>query len=129
MDSHKIYGRVPTIALQKALYWGSLKGFLGLILLPFGGLIFVAGLLLIAWGLIPYRKLKTLSTSPPVITITDEGVTYFNGTLQTFFPLSSIHSSEYKTDTIFLNSTPLPYFSEKSFYELKQALDVEETTE
>jgi len=122
MDSQTFYGRVPPNLIKKTLLLGSLKGFLGLILLPFGGIFFIAGLLLIAWGLIPYRQLKKLEQAPPTLTLTDQGLSYKMGEKTTFFPLNDIQTIDYKEDNIIIQGISLPLFSEKTFQQLKSAL-------
>jgi len=123
MDSQTFYGRVPPNLIKKTLLLGSLKGFLGLILLPFGGIFFIAGLLLIAWGLIPYRQLKKLEQAPPTLTLTDQGLSYKVGEKTTFFPLNDIQTIDYKEDNIIIQGISLPLFSEKTFHQLKSATD------
>lgn len=123
MDSLTFYGRVPPDLIKKALLWGSLKGFFGLILLPFGGLFFIAGLLLIAWGLIPYRQLKKLEQAPPTLTLTNHGLSYKVGEKTTFFSSNDIQTIDYKEDKIVIQGIALPLFSEKTFQQLKSATD------
>ena len=129
MDSLTFYGRVPPYLIKKTLFWGTLKGFFGLILLPFGGVFFIVGLLLIAWGLIPYRQLKKLEQAPPTLTLTDQGLSYKVGEKVTFFPLNDLQTIDYKEDKIIIQGVALPLFSEKTFQQLKSAMDPDSTEE
>ncbi len=129
MDSLTFYGRVPPDLIKKALLWGSFKGFFGLILLPFGGIFFIAGLLLIAWGLIPYRQLKKLEQAPPTLTLTDQGLSYKVGEKTSFFSTSDIQAIDYKDGSIIIQGAVLPLFSEKTFQQLKSIINSDSTEE
>ncbi|GAB4230832.1 MAG: hypothetical protein Tsb0021_09050 [Chlamydiales bacterium] len=100
-----------------------------------GILIWMAGLLLIAWGLIPYRFLCLLSIKPNQIEITeDEYLYYFSrGKLRLKLPLQQIHQLHYIDHprkygiTLSLKHRDyfLPYFSRYAFKQIEQLLEEE----
>lgn len=115
------YSLVKEEHLRKTLFLGTLKALLGLILMFFS---FIPGLLLIGWGLIPYRKLKKLQDHPEPLHLTEEHLIW----KKDYIPLCTIERMEYfegekfgiilflKERTLFL-----PYFSKRTFTELTES--------
>ncbi|MBS0621610.1 MAG: hypothetical protein JSR80_01465 [Verrucomicrobia bacterium] len=104
MDPVRIHTYVGEERVRTALVRGSVIGGLGISLLlsaaveiPLGRLqvmgipIFLFGLVLIGFGLIPYQQLKKLRQKPDVLEVTDEELHYFRGGKRTLtLPLKAI---------------------------------------
>jgi hypothetical protein len=130
-DNIIFYGRVEEKAVKKLLYQGTLKGALGLLLLPYS---FILGALLIGWGFLPYNRLKALSNAPPTLHLTSEALTYLEGKKKISFPLQEIKNVRYDQEKIFVElsckTIPLPpFFSFKTFQELQGVLDSNENND
>ncbi len=94
---------------------------------PFGPLILLFALLLVAIGLRPYRKLCRLETTPDQLTI-EEGQLQFlhRGRLQFALPIEKITRISYH-DRIVLHTDKgdlfLSYFNEDAYQKLQARLD------
>lgn len=124
MDTITYYSTVKAEILKKSLFNGTLKATLGLLVMFTG--FFIPGILLIGWGLIPYRKLKKLENNPYTLHLTESHLI-----LQTkkryILPLKEIQKIEYieglpfgilittKERTLFA-----PYFSKRTFTDLTE---------
>lgn len=128
------YTTVTDTVKRGALFRGTSIAAIGILIIAFSGAflspkqldvwglpILLSGIFLIARGLIPYRKLCRLETAPNKITLSEEGLTLFEGKKVHRVPLSEIERLEYtekkglygiclyaKGGTLFL-----PYFSRR----------------
>lgn len=130
MQEITYYSLVKPDVLRKTLFVGTAKAVVGLLLMFFGGpFFFIPGILVIGWGLIPYRKLKKLEHNPYALILTEKGIV-----LQTkkrvFIPNEDIVKMEYIDGTPFgilitLKERTLfaPYFSKRTFDDLQSGLD------
>lgn len=130
--------------LQKALYRGVALSFFAALLLLIASLLVPPNALsllglplclftfvVIAWGTWHYRKLKKLEHKPHRLVLEENRLDFFlYGSLSWSLPTSSLHSISYITGRNFgvalhLNNGEkmfLPYFSERTFHELQEAL-------
>lgn len=127
MHTLTYYSTVKADVLKKSLFWGTLKATLGLLVMFFGGpFLFIPGVLLIGWGLIPYRKLKKLENNPYTIHLTETHL-ILRTKKSTAISLNEIEKMEYvdgmpfgilittKERTLFA-----PYFSKRTFTDLTE---------
>jgi hypothetical protein len=146
--------------MRFTLWKGSCLAGIGALLLLFGGTfvplqqlkvwgfpIFISACALITWGLLPYRRLRTLETSPYVLTLPEEKWLCLSakGKIMFKLPLESISHFKYLEFShfygigIYLKNRSndqeivekskkwnlfLPYFSQRSYQTLKEHLEI-----
>lgn len=99
------------------------------LLQTWGMFLWVIGILLIAWGLIPYKYLKNVSEKPNAIYLDDEEIFHYisRGKTRLSLKLSSIEKVLYVDDPKKYGISMkvrdrdyfFPYFTENSFHKLE----------
>lgn len=98
--------------------------------------IFLVSVALIAWGLLPYRRMRNLENSPYKLVVDDEGTMTFTakGKIVFMMPVSQVDRADYieedrKYGIVITLKEPcpghdifLPYFSKRSCSELSDTL-------
>ena len=79
MQKITYYSLIKEDLVKKILFQGTLKALLGMVLMFMG--LFIPGILIIGWGLIPYRKIKKLQHHPDTIHLTQNHLLLKNATL------------------------------------------------
>lgn len=128
MQKITYYSQIKPDLLKKALFTGTLKAFFGLIIMFFGGpFLFIPAVLIIGWGLIPYRKLKKLEANPYTLHLTEDNLILVTKKTSVI-PLDAIQKFEYIDGLpsgilIFLKERTYfaPYFSKRTFYDLTES--------
>lgn len=110
LDSIKLFSTVKPTLVRKTLIKGSIIAIFGILILSYFGTfvspsvlkfwgipVVISGVALIAIGLIPYRRLRKLETSPSEIIVGSDGyIQYFSGGKQRYsIPISLILKTEY----------------------------------
>ena len=153
MDRITFHSTVTHAIKKRALFRGTFIAAIGIGAIAFGGVflspkqldvwglpLILFGILFIAWGLIPYRRLCRLETTPNRIEMSEEALTFFQGKVAlTRIPLISIEKLEYVEkpslygikvhlkdplpEKVILYSKHaslfLPYFSRRTFVQLQ----------
>ena len=148
METLTLFSSIKKELLQQQLMRGSAVAAIGALILIFGGTwvpqaslsfwglpLFLVGIGLITWGMLPYRRLKQLENSPYVIKVENHTIYCFKGGKETYrLDMNNIENLEYVDDVrlygirIILkspeNSTVfLPYFSKNSYVILKDLIE------
>lgn len=152
MNHLVLYSSVHPSLLKKVLFKGFLLGLIGVLIILFSGTflppnilkiwgvwVFILGITLIAWGLIPYRKLSRLAAKPNQILVSKDHLEYYSGgILKMSLLLQTIEKWDFiqqgtmygirieiksKSNDLEKEEIFLPYFSKRSFNELKEMIE------
>ena len=133
MDRIQLFSTITDSEKRKVLARGVLLAAVGSLFWLFGDNFFhfMIGALLMAIGMVPYRKLCELEKKPASITlIEDKGektLLYASGRgKKVLLPVSDIHKLSYEKEKILIEaekgSLIFPHFSQKSFNRLNSCL-------
>lgn len=146
METLTLYSSIKKELMQQQLVRGSAIAVFGAIILVFGGTwvpqnslaywglpLFLVGIGLITWGMLPYRKLKQLEEHPYVVKIENGTMHCFKSGREVYqLHLEQVKSVEYVDDErhygIKIAMRPseslfLPYFSKHSFEMIKSRIE------